>query len=130
MKKLKIISLAVLALSLNSCRKDSPYVAPVIPPPANLSFATDVYPILTTYSCKNCHSGSTAPKLSTAALAFSALTATGTNFVKTDDPSASSFYISVTTAAGTNQMPKGSTTKLTANEQATILAWITQGAHE
>lgn len=128
MKKLKIISIAMLALSLHSCRKDFNYIEPVIPPPANVSFANDVYPILSnaTYNCNTCHSGGQAPDFSSASIAYSALTA---GFVNTAAPASSLFYIAVTPAytGPTGQMP-GSAPYLTTNEQALILAWITQGA--
>lgn len=135
MKKLSIISLAVLAFSLQSCRKDYLYVEPVVPPPANLSFATDVYPILSsaTYSCTGCHPGSSAPDFSSASNAFTDLTTgtapSGGSYLNLSSPSLSKFYIAVTPAytGPTGQMP-GNAPYLSANEQSLILAWITQGA--
>lgn len=132
MKKLSFISLAVLAFSLQSCRKDYLYVAPVVPPPANLSFATDIYPIISSasYGCTGCHStGGQAPDFSSEALAFTELT-TGTTYVNTAAPATSSFYVATTAAytGGSGQMPPGGP-YLSANEQSLILAWITQGAH-
>lgn len=133
MKKLKIISLAVLAFSLHSCRKDYLYVAPVVPPPASVSWATDVFPVVKARGC-GCHnSGSTPPKFSDAAAAFTALQGnsviSGLPFINTANPSASVFYAALIPSYGVDQMPKGTATKLTLNEQATVLAWITQGAH-
>lgn len=131
MKKLKIISLVALAFSLHSCRKDFIYVAPIEPTPTNLSFVNDIFPLLTTYNCKNCHSGSTAPKITTDPIAtYAVLTSTtGTTWVNLVTPSLSRFYISVTIDYPA-QMPKNSSPKLSNPEQARILAWITQGAHQ
>ena len=135
MKKLKIISIAVLALSINSCRKDYLYVAPVIPPPANVSWATDVYPMIKAHGGCGCHnSGSTPPKFSDAAAAFTAIQGnaiSGAPYINTASPETSPFYLAFTPQypqSATNYMPKGSTNKLTANELSTLAAWIQQGA--
>jgi hypothetical protein len=130
MKKLKFLSLVFIFVTFYSCRKD--YVK-VPPPPAPITtpvtFSADVYPILTTYNCTDCHSaGGQAPDLSSDAAAFTDLTTNG--YVNTSAPSSSSFYISVTSAytGGSGQMYPGGP-YLTAAQQATILAWITQGAN-
>lgn len=129
MKKLKIISFAVLALSLNSCRKDFNYVEPVIPPPAVVTF-TDVYSILSdaNYSCTGCHgAGGEAPNMADKATAYTSLTAGG--FYDTANPAISKLYVSVTPAytGSTGQMPGGSP-YLSGTEQAKILKWIELGA--
>lgn len=127
MKKLAIISLAVLAFSLHSCRKDYLYVEPVVPAPANLSFAIDIFPILNASTCKNCHSGTTAPKITTDATVTHTALTTGTTYVNIASPATSVLYLSVSDPNfAPFQMPSG--TKLSANDQAKILAWITQGA--
>jgi len=133
MKKLKIISFAVLALSLNSCRKDFAYVEPVAPPITTpVLFATQVYPLLTAYGCDGCHTGGAPSNLDFASVtaAWTTLTASPT-MVNTVAPSQSDFYVSVNSASGVpggnGQMPMGGS-PLSSSEQATILAWITQGA--
>lgn len=127
MKKVKIISLAVLALSLHSCKKDYLFREPVVIPPANLSFSTDIFPLLTTYNCKNCHSGAEPPKITMdTAATYAVLAGPGTPWINLTSPTLSDFYISVTSAYGPGQMPKGQNS-LSDNEQARILAWIQQG---
>lgn len=135
MKKLKIISLAVLAISLHSCRKDYLYVAPIVPPPANVSWASEVFPMIKAHGGCNCHNtGTTAPKFSDAAAAFTALQGnalSGAPYLNTTSPETSPFYLSFTPqypTSATNYMPKGSANKLSANELSTLAAWIQQGA--
>lgn len=135
MKKLKIISLAVLAISLHSCRKDYVYVAPVVPPPAVVHWSTDVYTMIKAHGGCGCHnSGSTPPKFSDAAAAYTALQGnalSGSPYLNPSSPTTSPFYLAFTPnypQSATNYMPKGSTNKLTANELAILAAWIQQGA--
>ena len=117
------------ALTLGSCRKD--YVQ-VQPPPVittPVTFTADIYPLLTAYNCADCHSsGGQAPDLSADAAAFTDLTTNG--YINTANPSSSTFYISVTSAysGASGQMYPGGP-YMTAEEQAKILAWITQGAN-
>lgn len=135
MKKITIISLAVLAFSLHSCRKDYLYVAPVIPPPANVSWANDVFTMIKAHGGCNCHGGSTPPKFTDAAAAWTALQGTALNglpYLNPASPETSPFYLSFTPQypiSATNYMPKGSTSKLSANELSTLAAWIQQGAN-
>lgn len=126
MKKPDIIYLSLLAFLLYSCISDSFDVAPIIKPQANLSFDTNVLPIIKAYRCKNCHySSSTSPNL-TDANAYASLT-TGTSYVNVTSASSSVFYQSVSNPNFSPfQMPD--VAKLTENEQMTILEWITQGA--
>ena len=132
MKKITIISLAALALSIQSCRKDYLYVAP--PAPAittTVHFATEVYPLFTTSTakCGNCHdaSGSTLDFSVDAPTAYTSLIAG--NYVIPNNAAASQLYVSITTGVTNGIMPKPVTsTVFTPTELETIKAWINQGA--
>lgn len=129
-----LISVALLTFSMASCKKDYLYVEKTVPPPANLSFASNVLPILNSHGCAgpSCHDGGSKPPDLTASNAYTSLIAgsdlSGNLYVNLATPSASVFYQSVNDPNFSwGQMPLiGSL--LTANEQALILAWITQGA--
>ncbi|MBI4947347.1 MAG: hypothetical protein HY840_13225 [Bacteroidetes bacterium] len=123
--------LLVGAVALGSCQKE--YVKAPPPPPVitrSVTFTADIYPLLTAaaHNCTDCHnSGGQAPDLSTDNSAFTTLTTGG--YVNTSSPSSSTFYIAVTpvyTGSSGQMYPGGP--YLTTSEQATILAWITQGA--
>ena len=129
MKKLFFISVALLALSIQSCKKDYLYVQKFVPPPPDLSFATNIYPLMTSYNCANCHSpGDNFPDLSTSQNAYSDIT-TGNQQLINSNPASSRFYIAVTSAYNgiSGQMPTNAP-YLTSNEQELVLAWISQGA--
>lgn len=135
MKKLKIISLAVLALSLNSCRKDFNYVEPVAPPvTTTVYFGADIYPLLITATANcngGCHSGGGASGLNfqNQALAYSTLTASPPSMVIPGNHSSSMFYTSITTGGTSGIMPQGSSSSVFSSaELETIKAWINQGA--
>ena len=123
--------LLIGVLALGSCQKEYVKPAPVIPPPVittPITFTTDVYPIIASYNCTDCHSsGGQAPDFSSDNVAFAALTTGG--YINTATPSSSTFYIAVTPAytGSSGQMYPGGP-YLTTTQQATILAWITQGA--
>lgn len=133
MKKLSIISLAVLAFSLQSCRKDYLYVAPAAPPVTTpVSFSSQVYPLFATASspnyCGGCHDGSGS------ALNFSGDVATAyaslPTYVTAGSATTSLLYQSIATGTNPNgYMPMGSTSPQFSPEEIEILkAWINQGA--
>lgn len=105
--------------------------APPITTP--VSFSTQVFPLMATYGCDGCHTGGggSGLNLTSVTTAYATMTATPT-MVNTAAPTSSDFYVSVSNAAGVTggngQMPMGGPPFLSGSEQATILAWITQGA--
>ncbi len=138
MKKVTIISLAVLALSIQSCRKDYNYVAPAAAPITTpVHFATEVYPLLMNAAghCADCHDGSGSALdfvnggTPTASAAYASLFPT---YIVANDALASQLYISITTgvASGSNKiMPKDvNAVVYTPAELEIIKTWINQGA--
>jgi mono/diheme cytochrome c family protein len=119
------------AVVLGSCQKDFVKVPPppVITTP--VTFSADIYPMLSasSHNCSDCHNnGGQSPDLSSDAAAYTALTTGG--YVNTSAPATSTFYIAVTAgySGPSGQMYPGGP-YLTNEEQAKILAWITQGAN-
>ena len=138
MKKIKIISLALLFFSLNSCRKDYKYVGPIEPLPDILSFEKDVFPLFALHGGCGCH-GNTNPKsLNVEATAFTNITTGNSDFgahlpyIDTVNADLSPFYLCFTPnypISSTNYMPKNNNTgKLNNTELLKIKKWIEQGA--
>lgn len=134
MKKLSFISLAVLAFSLQSCRKDYLYVAPPAPPvTTTVHFSTDVYPLLITSTAQcnaGCHDGTSSSGLDFMTLSGAYNTLTSTSNVIAGNATGSNFYKAL--ADGTNPsgfMPAGvSSSQFTSSELEIVKAWINQGA--
>lgn len=132
MKKLSIISLAVLAFSLQSCRKDYNYVEPTPPPITTpVLFSSGVYPLIVTYCQAGCHTGGAPSGLNftDATTSYNTLTA-NTTMVNINAPEQSQFYVCLSdpgVPSGSGQMPQGGP-YMSSTEKQTILAWITQGA--
>ena len=66
--KLKFHHLLLIgALVLGSCQKEYVKIPPPTPPPVvttPVNFTTDVYPLITSYNCTDCHNGGQAPDFS------------------------------------------------------------------
>jgi hypothetical protein len=112
-----IAAFAILAL-LTGCEYD--FVEPDnTPPPATISFATDIVPVFNA-SCNmaGCHATGAAEPDLTPANAFNSLQSGG--FISTADPASSLLY----TSMATGSMKPFSTT----SQANLILAWIQKGA--
>jgi hypothetical protein len=123
MKKFRILCF-ILTTFFFSCTKD--YVKTSTPNKI-LTFSADIYPIITSYNCTDCHvAGGGIYDFSSDPIAYNDLLSYG--LINTSSPSSSRFYIAVTPSApmGMQMSPGGPS--LTSSEQATILAWIQLGA--
>ena len=117
MKKILFFLVTMAFFAISACEYEIVKVEPVvIDPTVTLTYTTDIAPILTTYSCKTCHSGSVAPNL--AVSPYSVLIA---GYVDKTTPANSKLY---------TQLSKAGHLNATAAEKAKILLWITQGAKE
>ncbi len=117
MKKHSIFFILIaFSLLIGGCKYD--FILPeVVPPMANISFATQITPIFTD-ECTECHkTGGTAPNL-TAASAYNQIMA---GYVNLTSPEQSK----ILTFPGSSSH---SWKKFTATESATILQWISEGA--
>jgi len=122
MKNFKLLLGLVLVLAVGACEYDfvAPEEIPDIPVEEDLSFATDVLPILTE-NCASCHnSGGRAPDLSAANAYQSINTA---KYINRDNPESSLIYSYVRSGASTHTHKQ-----YTAAQGQYILVWIQQGA--
>ena len=122
-KNTLFLVLILFSLFMGGCKYDFilPEEVPVIDNGGNpISFATKVAPIFSTEDCISCHkSGVTSPDL-TAANSYSQIVP---KYVNTTTPADSKLLTYPGPTTGTHTWKK-----LTANEAALILAWITEGA--
>lgn len=121
MKSASKILAGMLLLLLASCYYDELYVEPIpeIPDTETISFATDIQPILA--ACVGCHNGTVANPDLRAGNAYNNLVP---DYVVAGDAEASELY---------NKLPGqghpiDAGFNLTAQEIATIKAWIDRGA--
>jgi len=123
MKKHSIFVLIILvSLFFTGCKYDFILPEVVTPPPAVVSFATNVAPIFSTGNkCTECHKpgGVHSPDL-TQPNVYSQIVP---GLVNTSNPAASTLLTHPGSSAHTQRA-------LTAGESSIILAWITQGAKD
>src|SRR5579883_2519405 len=106
---------------------------PPPPPPTQVTYASDVAPILQA-ACVSCHSAggqqATTPLDSYAAVVngMTHLGYTPANFVVPNNPSGSLIVVKIEGATQGGQMPPMGQTQLTAAQIQTITTWIQQGA--
>lgn len=122
-KNILFFVLILFSLFMGGCKYDFilPEEVPVIDNGGNpISFATQVVPIFTTETCVSCHkAGGQSPDLT----ASSAYTQIVPKYVNTTSPADSKLLTYPGPTTGTHTWKK-----LTANETAIILKWITEGA--
>lgn len=117
-KQIIFITLALFTLVFTGCKYD--FILPVPEEPGGngetnpISFATQVYPILT--NCTACHGSGKSPDFSASA-AYSSVA----KLVNTANPAQSKIY-TVPSPDGSHAM------KFKTSEAAVLLKWITEGA--
>ncbi|NNF22185.1 MAG: hypothetical protein HKN67_09595 [Saprospiraceae bacterium] len=116
-----ILLMGIITLGVSACVSDTIIYPedPEVPDTVTVSFNDQIIPIFDA-DCNGsgCHDGTWAPDL-TPANAYDALISG--NYVDTDNPESSSFYVKIAPGGSMEQF-------ISAGDRALILAWIDQGA--